>query len=401
MSTRIDGPGRRVDWSQAPQATTPCPRNEQVQMAIDELVALAPELSPEVASLLAVNGIPIPARTPPDSSGMLSFLTHQNANRNAAMEPLQSPPPAESYFDDRELAAQIDQMYGPGASTWAAGIDLAMVRLEAAMLAAFTGDGPDAVVRILGADNPHAAELGALIGQITEVMTHEPLDVDLLVGLVEEANWKLLDYLAPEGGPKRDLLETIFREQYGVTEPGTRPYAGQGALGYQVYPPEMPYVPPQPPSNIGTGGAGKMALAVAQSQVGVREATGNNDGIPEQRYADGRREPWCADFVTWCFKQTGCSLPGNQRQLASVQFMEDQLKRGGHFIPNGAQPPQPGDIIFFRDRGANKGSGRHVGIVEKVEGDRVFTIEGNSGDRVARRSYPTSSSRISGYGRTE
>ena len=58
--------------------------------------------------------------------------------------------------------------------------------------------------------------------------------------------------------------------------------------------------------------------------------------------------------------------------------------------------PAAGDIIFF-DWG-NNGTIDHVGIVESVSGGTVNTIEGNSGDKVARRSYSIGSSNIYGYG---
>jgi len=41
----------------------------------------------------------------------------------------------------------------------------------------------------------------------------------------------------------------------------------------------------------------------------------------------------------------------------------------------------------------------HTGIVEKVEGGVVTTIEGNTSDQVARRTYQLGSSQIAGYGR--
>ena len=46
----------------------------------------------------------------------------------------------------------------------------------------------------------------------------------------------------------------------------------------------------------------------------------------------------------------------------------------------------------------NNGTIDHVGIVESVSGGTVNTIEGNSGDKVARRSYSIGSSNIYGYG---
>jgi hypothetical protein len=39
-----------------------------------------------------------------------------------------------------------------------------------------------------------------------------------------------------------------------------------------------------------------------------------------------------------------------------------------------------------------------VGIVEKVENGRVYTVEGNSGDSVRQNSYPVGYYEIYGYG---
>lgn len=58
--------------------------------------------------------------------------------------------------------------------------------------------------------------------------------------------------------------------------------------------------------------------------------------------------------------------------------------------------PKPGDQIFF---GNSISSSSHTGIVEKADGARVYTIEGNTSDRVARRSYALNDSKIIGYGR--
>lgn len=63
---------------------------------------------------------------------------------------------------------------------------------------------------------------------------------------------------------------------------------------------------------------------------------------------------------------------------------------------DGSYVPAAGDIIFF-DWGSDGGVD-HVGIVESVSGGTVNTIEGNSGDKVARRSYSIGDSRIYGYG---
>lgn len=61
--------------------------------------------------------------------------------------------------------------------------------------------------------------------------------------------------------------------------------------------------------------------------------------------------------------------------------------------------PRPGDIIFFDwDDGGQDGYSDHVGIVEKVENGRIYTIEGNSGDSCRQNSYPVGYYEIYGYG---
>lgn len=190
------------------------------------------------------------------------------------------------------------------------------------------------------------------------------------------------------------LMSMLFQGGFANTQ-------GLGGLGGNrgVGGSGQPYSPTQAnfPANGPASAAGQGALGAAQSQIGVREATGNNDGVPAQRYSNGRREPWCANFVAWSFRQAGHPLPGNQRSLAGVQYMENQMKANGMFHRG---TPQPGDIIFFANRGgSDAGGGRHVGIVERVENGRVHTVEGNSSNSVRRRSYDLNNSRISGYGR--
>lgn len=63
-----------------------------------------------------------------------------------------------------------------------------------------------------------------------------------------------------------------------------------------------------------------------------------------------------------------------------------------------AKDPKPGDQIFF-STAHSKSNVSHTGLVEKVDGSKVYTIEGNTSDKVARRSYYLNDSYIVGYGR--
>ena len=53
-------------------------------------------------------------------------------------------------------------------------------------------------------------------------------------------------------------------------------------------------------------------------------------------------------------------------------------------------------IIFFD--WDHDGTSDHVGIVEKCEGGRVYTVEGNSSDQVRQRNYAVDYASIMGYG---
>ena len=56
-----------------------------------------------------------------------------------------------------------------------------------------------------------------------------------------------------------------------------------------------------------------------------------------------------------------------------------------------------GDIIFFDWADSNDGKADHVGIVEKVENGKVYTVEGNStGDTCRQKEYSIDSRVILG-----
>jgi hypothetical protein len=106
-------------------------------------------------------------------------------------------------------------------------------------------------------------------------------------------------------------------------------------------------------------------------------------------------------FVSWAFKKAGCddSVAGHSAYCPSHV---NWFKARGRGLTGAARA---GDVIFFKDSG---GLACHVGIVEKADGARVYTIEGNTssatgvianGGAVARKSYPLNYGWILGYGR--
>ncbi|MBO6252365.1 MAG: peptidoglycan-binding protein, partial [Bacteroidaceae bacterium] len=108
---------------------------------------------------------------------------------------------------------------------------------------------------------------------------------------------------------------------------------------------------------------------------------------------------WCDIFVDWLFYKCFGSEIGRQMICQPIRsagagclYSAQYYKQAGKWHTSN---PQPGDQIFFTYA---PGEYSHTGIVEKVEGNSVITIEGNTSDMVARRSYPVNSGNIAGYG---
>ena len=132
-------------------------------------------------------------------------------------------------------------------------------------------------------------------------------------------------------------------------------------------------------------------VAVARSQVG------NIGGEPYWSwYGFESHVEWCACFISWCADQCGYIDAGLFPKFAACTSQGvPWFQERGQWQDN-TYTPNPGDLIFFnwdQDEWVD-----HVGIVEKVENGRVYTIEGNSGDACEQNSYPLEDRQIYGYG---
>ena len=112
-------------------------------------------------------------------------------------------------------------------------------------------------------------------------------------------------------------------------------------------------------------------------------------------YGFSQREEWCACFVSWCADQCGLIESGAVPKFASCPVGVEWFQSNGKWKDNG-HSPAAGTIIFFDWNG--DGVSDHVGIVEKCENGRVYTLEGNSNDRVQQSIYIVGSNLILGYG---
>ncbi len=142
------------------------------------------------------------------------------------------------------------------------------------------------------------------------------------------------------------------------------------------------------------------ALELAQQELkkGVYEISGNNDGTEIDKYRNGAAngQPWCASFVSWIY---GAGQNSDNAATfgydASVSGIKSKAENAGYYAAKGTYTPQAGDLMI------QKNNASHVGVVTGVDPDgTIHTIEGNSGDKVAERTYAPGSSgynKISGW----
>ncbi|WP_455684706.1 lysozyme family protein [Thomasclavelia sp.] len=135
-------------------------------------------------------------------------------------------------------------------------------------------------------------------------------------------------------------------------------------------------------------GSGNIVL-IAKSQVG------NVGGKPYWSwYGFESRVEWCACFVSWCANESGdlnINVPKFSKVEDGIKWYKDKGKwRDKNYTP------QSGDLIFFDWQNDNDPD--HVGIVERVEDNLIYTIEGNSKDECKEKSYSLFKDIVFGYG---
>lgn len=127
-------------------------------------------------------------------------------------------------------------------------------------------------------------------------------------------------------------------------------------------------------SSSGVAGEGAQRLI----NIAIGEIGNNVADKTHEKYAIAMGNPtdwaWCGMFVTWCSNQAGFVdsgiMPSYQHCSVGISFY--QGKNEFHLASSG-YTPKPGDIAFF-----GNGGNDHTGIVEKVDANYIYTIEGNT-----------------------
>lgn len=112
-----------------------------------------------------------------------------------------------------------------------------------------------------------------------------------------------------------------------------------------------------------------------ESQIGVKELTGRNDGVQVQSYLKSTglkgNYAWCAAFVNWCLRQCGVKTINDARAGKWFRLDKTIYERG----KTNMSTPQPGDLCGFIWTGKQI---QHIGFVHKWGENAIVTVEGNT-----------------------
>ncbi len=135
-------------------------------------------------------------------------------------------------------------------------------------------------------------------------------------------------------------------------------------------------------------------VCIAQQQLGIWQS---QSGYPWKgpntysetgylQYSQGRKEEWCADFVSWVFNQAGYPLaPDPNWDIPGVLGVQAIGQENGNFSFTNAKNfiPQPGDIAIHNANGE-----QHTNIVVGVSGQKVTMIGGDQSNGAGTGPYP-------------
>ena len=122
---------------------------------------------------------------------------------------------------------------------------------------------------------------------------------------------------------------------------------------------------------------GKDVLAVAISQLGVKEQPANSNRVKYNTWyygkeVSGAAYPWCMAFVQWCYAQAGIPLPLKTASCGALLRWYQE-----HDPACIVKEPVVGCIVIFDFPGG--AATDHTGLFESRTNSTVTTIDGNTG----------------------
>lgn len=118
--------------------------------------------------------------------------------------------------------------------------------------------------------------------------------------------------------------------------------------------------------------------AVYTAEIGVREATGKNDGARVEQYLKAthlpKGNPWCAAFVTWTYLQVDPDIVTPRSAWAPSWFTKNIVYERGKPIKDIRRADTFG-IYYAKDKRIG-----HIGFIDQWDhgNDYFISVEGNT-----------------------
>ena len=151
-------------------------------------------------------------------------------------------------------------------------------------------------------------------------------------------------------------------------------------------------------------------VSVAKSYMGVCGGSSAHadilryfNSVKPDGYTAHKSDPWCSEFVSACAIQAfGKEKAKKYFPLsAACTYVINKAKKMNIWVESDKYIPDAGDWILYdwddNGKGDNKNQPDHVGIVEYYKSGYIHVIEGNYGNKVARRKLRIDGRYIRGF----
>lgn len=118
------------------------------------------------------------------------------------------------------------------------------------------------------------------------------------------------------------------------------------------------------------------------------------------KYAEGARESWCADFVSWTLREVGEPLSNPNSgswRIPGVYTLQEYYESAGRFRPvDSGYVPRTGDVVLYAP---GSPFGQHTNFVIDYDAGTLTTVGGNEADAIkAHRFAVADVPELVGYG---
>ncbi len=157
-----------------------------------------------------------------------------------------------------------------------------------------------------------------------------------------------------------------------------------------------------PNTYVNSGTQAADIAGVARTQIGYVETSGNHTKYNYWYYnGNDTSAAWCAIFISWCADQAGIPTSIIAKNARASGYTTSNMNSNPFRVPAVSfsnRIPAVGDIAFIDNSGDNNSD--HVGIVIGVDGNYIYTAEGNYSNKVANNKYARSNGKLNGTSST-